>query len=88
MADVAPIASGPDYATDVREAHRFDQLVADGHATTLPEAALRFAIAQKAMTTVLIGTSTLDQLEVAIAAAEKGPLPREALDRVAALTRG
>ena len=88
MAEVAPIASGPDYAADVRAAHRFDKLLAEGHAASLPEAALRFAIAQQAMTTVLIGTSTLEQLEAAIAAAEKGPLPREALDRVAALTRG
>ena len=48
---VPPIASGADYATDVRNAHRFDGLVKAGHAASLIELALRFAISSEAMTT-------------------------------------
>jgi len=71
---VPPIASGPDYAADVRNAHRFDTLVKEGHVTSLIEAALRFAITGETLSTVLAGTSTLEQLDAAIAAVEKGPL--------------
>ncbi|MBM3547842.1 MAG: aldo/keto reductase [Alphaproteobacteria bacterium] len=76
---VPPIASGPDYATDVSNAHRFDALIKEGHASSLIEAALRFAISGEALSTVLAGTATLDQLETAIAAVGKGPLPPAAL---------
>jgi L-galactose dehydrogenase/L-glyceraldehyde 3-phosphate reductase len=76
---VPPIASGPDYATDVRNAHRFDALVKEGHAASLIEAALRFAISGEALSTVLVGTSTLEQLEAAIASVAKGPLSPAAL---------
>lgn len=82
MAAVAPIASGPDYRADVARAGRFETLVAAGHVGSTVEAALRFAISSPAMTTVLIGTSTLQELEIAAAAVEKGPLPTAALDRL------
>lgn len=87
VASVGPIASGPDYGTDVARARRFEALVQAGHAGSLIEAALRFIISNDAMTTVLVGTSTLDQLETAIAAVEKGPLPPAALEQVSALWR-
>jgi len=87
IASVEPIASGPDYRTDVARAHAFQALVAAGYARSLVEAALRFAFASEAMTTVLVGTSTLDQLEAAIAYANKGPLTRAALDEAARLWR-
>jgi len=77
-----PIASGPDYATDVGRARRLEFLVKEGYAANLVEAALRFVIAQPALTTALVGTSTLAQLEHAIAAVEKGPLPQAALERL------
>jgi aryl-alcohol dehydrogenase-like predicted oxidoreductase len=84
---IEPIASGPDYATDVGRVRRLEFLVKEGHATDTIEAALRFVIAQPALTTALVGTSTLGQLEHAIAAVEKGPLPRAALDRLPGLWR-
>jgi aryl-alcohol dehydrogenase-like predicted oxidoreductase len=87
MASPAPIASGPDYETDVERARRLDALVRAGHAGTLVEAGLRFVISNDALSTVLIGLSTQDQLEAAAAAVEKGPLPREALDLLPALWR-
>jgi aryl-alcohol dehydrogenase-like predicted oxidoreductase len=77
---VAPIASGPDYATDVARARALEPLVAGGHAGSLIEAALRFAITGDAMSTVLIGCSDLAQLEYAAAAVNKGPLSPAALE--------
>lgn len=77
---VAPIASGPDYATDAARARVFQPLVAQGHAGSLIEAALRFAITGDAMSTVLIGCSDLAQLEYAAAAVNKGPLSPAALE--------
>ena len=76
---VAPIASGPDYATDAARARVFQPLVAQGHAGSLIEAALRFAITGDAMSTVLIGCSDLAQLDFAAAAVNKGPLSPAAL---------
>jgi aryl-alcohol dehydrogenase-like predicted oxidoreductase len=84
---VAPIASGSDYKRDVGRAQRLSPLVAEGFADSLVEAAIRFAIANQAVTTALVGYSTLDQLEYAAAAVAKGPLPQTALDRLAALQR-
>ncbi len=82
---VEPIASGPDYRADVQAASRLEALVREGHAESLIEAALRFAVASDAVSTVLVGYSSLDQLEYAAACVNKGPLARAALDRVRAL---
>jgi len=82
---VDPIASGPDYATDAAHARVFEPLVAEGFAKSVLEAAFRFALSTEAMSTVLIGTSDLAQLEFAAAAVAKGPLPAPALDRLRGL---
>jgi aryl-alcohol dehydrogenase-like predicted oxidoreductase len=79
---VPPIASGRDYASDVAAARRFLPLVQAGHAASLVELALRFAISDDTLSTVLVGTSTIAQLETAIAAIEKGALPPPALDGI------
>jgi len=76
---VAPIASGPDYATDASRAGVLEPLVAQGHAGSVVEAALRFAITGPALSTVLIGCSDLAQLEFAAIAVNKGPLSPAAL---------
>ena len=86
-ASVAPIASGADYASDVGRARRLLPLVREGFAGSLVEAAIRFAIANEAVTIALVGYSTLDQLEEAAAAVGKGPLPQAARDRLAELQR-
>jgi aryl-alcohol dehydrogenase-like predicted oxidoreductase len=85
---VEPIATAPDYPTDVARAQRLEPLVREGHAANLIEASLRFIIASPAISTVLVGYSSLDQLEAAAAAVGKGPLPRAALDRLTALWSG
>ena len=87
-ASVEPIGSGGSYRTDVERARRLEPLVREGHAEGLIDAALRFAIANDAVSTVLVGYSTLDQLEAAARSIEKGPLSRPALDRLAELQRG
>ncbi len=85
MPQVAPIASAASYAEDVANARRLLPLVNEGLAGSLAEAAIRFAITAPQMGTALIGTASIEQLEVAIAAAGKGPLPEAALKRIAAL---
>jgi aryl-alcohol dehydrogenase-like predicted oxidoreductase len=74
LSGVEPIASGPDYATDVGRARTLMALVREGHAGSLVEAALRLPLASAAVSTVLLGYSSLDQLEAAAAAVAKGPL--------------
>jgi aryl-alcohol dehydrogenase-like predicted oxidoreductase len=85
---VEPIATAPDYLTDVARARRLEPLVREGHAANLIEASLRFIIASPAVSTVLVGYSSLEQLEAAAAAVNKGPLPKPSLDRLAALWSG
>jgi len=85
---VDPIASGPDYRADVRRAVQLEALVREGHVGSLVEAALRFAIANAAVSTVLVGYSSLEQLEYAAECVERGPLPPAALARLASLWRG
>lgn len=82
---VAPIATGPDYEADAARAQRLRPLIDAGHARSLVEAALRFAIAHAAVSTVLVGFSSLEQLETAAAAVARGPLPKAGLDRLPAL---
>jgi L-galactose dehydrogenase/L-glyceraldehyde 3-phosphate reductase len=83
-----PIGSGASYATDVGRARRLQPLVDEGHADSLVEASLRFVIANEAVSTVLVGYSTLDQLEYAARAIDKGPLSAAALARAAELQEG
>jgi len=88
MPSVAPIASGPDYAADVERAQQLRPLVDKGHADDLVEASIRFSLASEAVSTVLVGYSTLEHLEKAIAAVERGPLPAPALDLLNGLWAG
>lgn len=85
MPQVDPIGSGPSYAADVAQARKLLPLIAEGHVGSLVEAALRYAISNDAVSTMLIGTADLAQLETAAAAVAKGKLPQETLARMAAL---
>ena len=80
--EVDPIASGPDYATDVGRARAFRVLVDEGHVGSLVEAALRFPLGSTAVSTVLLGYSSQEHLEAAAAAVAKGPLSAEARARL------
>src|SRR5215471_6577997 len=81
---VEPIGSGSSYRIDVERARRLEPLVREGFADSLIELAVRFVISHQAVSTALVGCSTLEHLEYAAAAANKGPLPREAIERIAA----
>jgi aryl-alcohol dehydrogenase-like predicted oxidoreductase len=76
------------YDADVDRAGRLMPLVKEGFANSLTEAATRFALSHPAVGTLLVGMATPQQFEDALAAVEKGPLPRAALDRLSALQRG
>jgi aryl-alcohol dehydrogenase-like predicted oxidoreductase len=82
---VDPIATAPDYRTDVARAQLLGALVREGHASSLIEASVRLAVGSDAVSTVLVGYSSIEHLEEAAAAVNKGPLPRPALDRLASL---
>lgn len=81
--EVNPIASSSDYADDVTRAQRLTWLIDEGHVTTLVEAAIRFVISNPAVSTALVGVSTLDQLEQAVSYANQGALPLTVLERLA-----
>jgi aryl-alcohol dehydrogenase-like predicted oxidoreductase len=83
-----PIGSAMRYDADVDRARRLLPLVKEGFASTLTEAATRFALSHPAMGTILVGMATPQQFEDALAAVQKGPLPRAALDRLSALRQG
>ena len=80
-----PIGSAMNYKADVDRARRLMSLVTEGFAASLTEAATRFALSHPAMGTILVGMATPQQFEGALAAVEKGPLPRAALDRLSTL---
>ncbi len=82
-----PIGSASSYDADLQRARRLLPLVQQGHAASLSEAAVRFAITHKAMGTILVGMATPTEFEQALAAVNKGPLPQAALDSLAALQR-
>lgn len=84
---VVPIGSNTDYATDVQRARRFNVLIDDGLAASLPELAIRFAISHDALPTTEIGIATLDEFRLAASAVDKGPLPADALHAIKAIQR-
>lgn len=79
---VPPIGSGADYARDVERARRFRPLVEEGHAASLTELAIRYALAQPSLSTTQVGVATYEQVAGAIEAIEKGPLSPPAIARV------
>jgi aryl-alcohol dehydrogenase-like predicted oxidoreductase len=83
-----PIGSAMHYEADIDRARRLLPLIKEGFASSLTEAATRFAISHPAMGTILVGMATPQQFEDALAAVQKGPLPQAALDRLAALRQG
>ena len=83
-----PIGSALSYGTGLQRAQRLMPLVTEGYASTLAEAATRFAISHPAMGTILVGMATVDEFDASLAAVLQGPLPVEALARVVALSRG
>ena len=85
---VAPIGSGRDYDHDTSRANGFRFLEQEGYVDNLVEASLRFALGNAGVSSVLVGYSSLEHLEQAIDAADKGPLPQEVLPRLSEVWAG
>jgi aryl-alcohol dehydrogenase-like predicted oxidoreductase len=83
-----PIGSANAYDRDMQRARRLLPLLQQGHAGSLAEAAVRFAITHPAMGTILVGMATLAEFEQAVAAVNKGPPSQAAMDSLAAIQRG
>jgi aryl-alcohol dehydrogenase-like predicted oxidoreductase len=83
-----PIGSAMNYEADIDRARRLMPLVKEGFASSLTEAATRFAISHEAMGTILVGIATPQEFDGALAAVEKGPLPKAALERLVELQKG
>jgi len=79
---VSPIASGRNYADDVTRSRMFQFLVEQGYVGSLIEAAIRFVISNSAVSTALVGFSSLEQLDYAAECVAKGPLPSKALKQI------
>ena len=79
---VNPISTEPEYAADVARARRFSFLVEEGIVSSPVEAAIRFTLSKSEISTALVGLSSLEQLEHAVACANRGPLPVDALRRI------
>ena len=82
---VAPIGSGRDYGEDQDRAAKFGFLVEEGHVEGMVEAAIRFALSKKGVSTVLVGYSNMEHLEQAVRWMDRGPLPAAALERLPAI---
>ena len=82
MQAVDPIGSAPNFAADVERARALEPLAREAAGGNLTELAERFVISHSAVTTMLVGYSTLDHLEAAAIAVNKGSLPSETLKRL------
>ncbi len=83
-----PIGSSLAYERDISRAQRLMPVVAEGHAGSLLEAALRFPISHPALTTMLFGIATVEEFQTGLACGLKGPLSAAALARLAELRAG
>lgn len=88
MAVVDPIGSDTDYATDVKRARAFSPLVEAAGAGDLPELAVRYAISNPTLCTTEIGIATLEELQKAAAAVNKGPLSEDVLTEIRNIQSG
>ena len=88
LTEVEPIGSGASYAADVARARRLEPMLREGHAASLTEMAVRFAIANANLSTTEIGLANIGELEAALSAVKKGPLSEAALARLKQLQAG
>lgn len=75
------LISGTDYRADAARAERLRPL-AEELGISLAELAMRFALSKPEVATALVGVSAVEQVELATRAADAGPLPAEAIERI------
>jgi len=80
------LVSGGSYATDLERAQSAASLAHEMGLDGPVELAIRFGLSKAGVSTVLVGYSTLEQLEEAIKYAERGPLSDDAIRRVLELS--
>jgi aryl-alcohol dehydrogenase-like predicted oxidoreductase len=88
MKTVDPIGASHDYATDVKHALGFASLIEAGHAESLPELAIRYVISNPALSTTEIGIATIEELQQATGAINKGPLSQDAMAQIKIIQTG
>jgi L-galactose dehydrogenase/L-glyceraldehyde 3-phosphate reductase len=76
------LVSGGSYATDLERAQSAASLAHEMGLDGPVELAIRFGLSKAGVSTVLVGYSTLGQLEEAIKYAERGPLSADAVQHV------
>jgi aryl-alcohol dehydrogenase-like predicted oxidoreductase len=77
-----PLTGGADYERDLQRARALAPLVGELGLENLLELGLRFALAKRGVSAVLVGYSDLAQLDSAIRWTERGPLDEPTLRRV------
>jgi aryl-alcohol dehydrogenase-like predicted oxidoreductase len=75
----SPMARGEEYEEDLRRAQLLSAGLPELGAASLPELALRFALGEPRLSTVLVGFSDRQQVEAILRAAELGPLSPAAM---------
>lgn len=75
------ISPGSTYESDETKAKKLGFLI-DGDVASLPQAGVRFALMHPGVSTVLVGFSSLNQIEEAAACSERSPLPETAMERL------
>ena len=73
-----PLSAGSDYERDVARVHKLGFLVDHG-LESLPQAAIRFALMKREVSTVLVGFSNNAQIDEAAGCSGAGPLPEPAM---------
>ena len=81
---LAVFASGTDVDNEMRCAKMIGTVLGNGYGTPA-QTALRFVLGSRDVTTRVIGIGELAQLEEALEAVEKGPLPSQAITRLEGL---
>ena len=76
-----PMIPGGEYGDDETKAQRLSSLIS-GDVTSLPQAAIRFALMHSGVSVVLVGFSNLGQVEEAATCSGRGPLPESSMERL------
>jgi aryl-alcohol dehydrogenase-like predicted oxidoreductase len=77
-----PLIPGSEYEADVERARRLERFATDAGTESVLELGLRFALSAPRVSTVLVGLSSYEHLETAIAWAENGPLPGDQFEQL------
>jgi aryl-alcohol dehydrogenase-like predicted oxidoreductase len=75
------LVEGADYAADEERTMKL-QFLLSSKIQSLPQAGIRFALMNQAVSTVLVGFSNLNQIEEAASCSEERPFPRKWIEQL------